>query len=388
MAAMATTMNRVNGILKRDVAVELQMVANNDQIIFTNSNTDGYTNNDSGEMLDENQANIDNIIGNNNYDIGHVFSTGNGGVAYLGSVCLNAVKAGGVTGSQLPQGDAFDVDYVTHEIGHQLGANHTQNNDCSSSFATSVEPGSGSTIMGYAGICIPNVQNHSDDYFHSISIGQIKGFTTGSADNCATKTATNNSRPSATGGLDYTIPHSTPFELVGASIDADNDALTYVWEQMDNQAATMPPLGTSTNGPLFRSLPPSTNSVRQFPAKGNNKNHSSTTWEKLPEVSRNMKFQFTVRDNFNGGGNTAHDDVLLMVDGATGPFKITAPNGGESLSAGVNQEIKWNVAGSNQAPVNCTAVDIFLSVDGGESYNIILAENVENNGLAFVTFSK
>lgn len=386
MAAITTTINRVNGILKRDVAVELQLIANNDKIVFTNATTDGYTNSDSGKMLDENQLNIDNIIGNDNYDIGHVFSTGNGGVAYLGSVCASSIKAGGVTGSQLPQGDAFDVDYVTHEIGHQLGANHTQNNDCSSTFATSFEPGSGSTIMGYAGICFPNVQSNSDDYFHSVSIDQIRGFTIGTADVCAIKTPLNNGAPTVNAGADYTIPHSTPFELEGTATDANNDALTYAWEQMDNAAAPMPPLATSNTGPAFRSLAPVNSPIRQFPAKGATKNHSPSTWEVLAAVERDMKFRLTVRDNFSGGGNTANDDMKLTIAGNSGPFKINSPNGGEVLAAGIPHTVTWDVAKSNQAPVNCTAVDIFLSVDGGETYPIILAENVDNAGTAAISF--
>jgi len=386
MAAMTTTINRVNGILKREVAVALQLVANNDQIIFTNSATDGYTNDDSGKMLDENQLNVDNIIGNNNYDIGHVFSTGNGGVAYLGSVCVASIKAGGVTGAQLPQGDAFDVDYVTHEIGHQLGANHTQNNDCSSTAATSFETGSGSTIMGYAGICFPNVQTNSDDYFHAISIDQIKGFTTNSADGCANKTPLNNNVPIVDAGADYIIPHSTPFELTGIATDSDNDVLTYAWEQMDNAPAPMPPLATSDQGPAFRSLPPVNSPTRQFPAKGANNNHTPNTWEVLPSVGRDMKFRLTVRDNFSEGGNVTHDDILLTTADNAGPFKLNSPNGGESLAAGIPQTLTWEVGGSNQAPVNCSTVDIFLSVDGGETYPIILAENVTNDGSADVSF--
>ncbi|MEM1122248.1 MAG: reprolysin-like metallopeptidase, partial [Bacteroidota bacterium] len=384
MSQMVTTMNRVNGILKRDVAVEMQMVANNDQLIFTDNTK--YSNNDSGAMLDENQTNIDDAIGNDNYDIGHVFSTGNGGVAYLASVCINEIKAGGVTGSQLPQGDAFDVDYVTHEIGHQLGANHTQNNDCQRTRATAVEPGSGSTIMGYAGICFPNVQSNSDDYFHRISIDQIKGFTTGTADNCAQKTATNNSRPTVDAGTDHTIPHSTPFELIGSGTDADGDALTYTWEQVDNQTATMPPVSSSNQGPLFRSVAPISSPIRQFPAAGSNKRHTPTTWEVLPSTGRTMNFGLTVRDNNQNGGNTATDDVTVTVAANAGPFKVNLPNGGETLAAGISQTITWDVAGSSLAPVNCATVDIMLSTDGGNTYPIVLAENVPNNGSAEVTF--
>jgi subtilisin-like proprotein convertase family protein len=376
---MTTSINRVNGILKRDLGIELQLVANNDQIIFTNS-ADGYTNDDGSAMLSENQTIIDNVIGDANYDLGHVFSTGGGGVAYLSSICLSNVKAGGVTGATFPIGDPFNVDFVAHEIGHQLGATHTQNNDCNSTENTSVEPGSGSTIMGYAGICAPNIQSNSNDYYHSISIDQIINVTHSVFNNCATKTSTNNEAPTANAGSDHTIPHSTPFELEGVSSDPDGDVLTYSWEQMDTEAATMPPQSDSEVGPLFRSLPPSSNPIRQFPEKGNNRNHTPNMWEVLPSVGRSMKFRLTVRDNFSGGGNNAKDETIITTSGSSGPFKVLSPNGGENLAAGVNHQVTWDVAGSNQAPVSCEKVNIYLSTDGGDTYPIVLAENVPNDG--------
>ncbi|RMG77668.1 MAG: propanediol utilization protein, partial [Bacteroidetes bacterium] len=214
LSAITTTINRVNGIFEDEMAISLQLVANNDQLIFLDPATDPYTNSDGVSMLSENQTTVDNLIGSANYDIGHVFSTGGGGVAYLGSVCNNNIKAGGVTGHANPVGDAFDVDYVTHEMGHQFGATHTQNNDCNRSATTSMEPGSASTIMGYAGVCSPNIQTHSDDYFHAVSLQQIAAFIAGNG-SCAAQIVTGNNAPTANAGADFTIPAGTPFALTG-----------------------------------------------------------------------------------------------------------------------------------------------------------------------------
>ena len=248
LAAMNTTMTRVNGILERDLNITLVLVADNDQLIFLDAETDPYTNGSGGAMLEQNQTTCDDIIGSANYDIGHVFSTGGGGVAYLASIC-KPYKAGGVTGQQSPYGDAFDVDYVTHEIGHQLGANHTQNNDCNRFANAAVEPGSASTIMGYAGICSPNVQSNSDAYFHAFSIQEINAYLDSNTGNsCAQAWDNGNSRPSITTMINYTIPARTPFVLSASASDPDGDGLTYCWEQMDREIASMPP------NPVIRSV--------------------------------------------------------------------------------------------------------------------------------------
>lgn len=384
LAAMNTSMNRVNGLFENDLAVTMQLVANNDTLIFLSTGSDPYSNNSGGTMLGQNVTTCNNRIGATNYDIGHVFSTGGGGIAGLGVVCTNG-KARGVTGSDTPIGDGFDIDYVAHEMGHQFSANHTQNNDCGSSFEASMEPGSASTIMGYAGICAPNVQNNSDDYFHAISLQEIGQFITSGAGNaCPLKTDTGNDTPEVDGGANYTIPRSTPFALTAVANDANADALTYCWEQMDPQAATMPPNAASSTGPMFRSFDPGASPTRTFPRLQDIVTNANPTWEKLPGVARTMNFRVTVRDNNALGGCTSEDDVLITVAGNAGPFLVTEPNTNVLWYIGDTKTITWDVANSNVAPVNCNLVRIVLSTDGGFNYPIVLADSLPNTGSAMI----
>ncbi len=385
LAAMNTTMTRVNGVTETDLAVHMNLVANNDQLVYLNASTDPYTNNNGGTMLGENQTTCDNVIGSSNYDIGHVFSTGGGGVAYLGCICNNSIKAGGVTGQSSPVGDPFDIDFVAHEMGHQYGANHTQNNNCNRNNATAMEPGSASTIMGYAGICTPNVQNNSDAYYHAISVQEIGNYVAGGGNSCASVSATGNP-PTANAGANYTIPRSTSYVLSGTGSDPDpGDNLTYCWEQMDNQVATMPPASTNTNGPAFRSISPTSSPDRYFPNLDAIINNQSPTWEVLPSVARTMNFRLTVRDNHPNGGCTEEDDMVVTVTGNAGPFLVTAPNTGVNWAALSTQTITWDAANTTASPVNAANVDIFLSTDGGLTYPITLVSNTPNDGSQSLT---
>ncbi len=383
LAAMNTTMNRVNGVYETDLDITMQIIANNDLLIFLNANTDPYTNNDGATMLGQNITTCNNVIGIANYDIGHVFSTGGGGIAGLSVVCT-ANKARGVTGGPSPVGDGFDIDYVAHEMGHQFGANHTQNNNCNRVAAASMEPGSASTIMGYAGICSPNVQSNSDDYFHAISLQEIGNFVTGASHTCPVILPTGNHAPVVNGGADYNIPKSTPFSLTAVGSDQDNDPVTYCWEQMDPQFATMPPVSTSATGPLFRSYKGTASPTRWFPRLPDLVSNTNSQWEELPGVARTMKFRVTIRDNHAGAGCTEEDDVVLTVSGTAGPFVVSAPNTNVLWNVGETQTVTWNVASTNLAPINCANVKILLSTDGGFTYPITLLASTPNDGTADV----
>jgi hypothetical protein len=384
LSSQVTTMNRVNGIFERDMAITMSIVANNNLIIYTNSSTDPFTNGSPGNMINENQTSTDNVIGNSNYDIGHVFGTNSGGLAGLGVVCSNSSKARGVTGSSNPIGDPFDVDYVAHEMGHQFGANHTFNNSCSGNRnnSTAMEPGSGNTIMAYAGICSPNTQNNSDDHFHGISLEEIENEILSNPHNCPVISPIVNSAPviSSTNG-NVTIPASTPFVLTAIASDVDGDTLTYNWEQMNNDISTQSPVSTATGGPNFISKPSLLSPTRYFPNLADLSAGVSPTWEVLPSVSRIMDFRVIVRDNSFGSGCNDHADITMTIDASSGPFEITYPNtSGIIWNFNTSETITWNVANTDQSPVSCTNVDIFLSVDGGLTYPNTLATNVPNDG--------
>ncbi len=388
IAAMATSLNRVNGIYERDATLTMVLVDNDDQLVFTDPATDGYSNNDGGTMLGENQTKCDSVIGSPNYDIGHVFSTGGGGVAYLQSPCTD-YKAGGVTGLTDPVGDSFDIDYVAHEMGHQYGGNHTQNNDCNRADEAAVEVGSGITIMGYAGVCPPNVADHSIAIFGGYSLQEIHGnITTGNSSTCPLTVALVNSPPTADAGTDRVIPKSTPFVLTATGTDPDaNDTLTYSWEQMDHQVSTQPPVATSNNGPNFRPWLPTDSASRWFPQLSTlvTNTPASPNWEVLASVGRSYHFRVTVRDNAVGGGCITQDDMTVTVNSGSGPFVVTQPNTALTWSASTTQIVTWDPAGTAGSPVNCANVDILLSTDGGYTYPDTLLTGTANDGSAAVT---
>ncbi len=386
LSAMNATMTRVNGIFEIDLAITMIIVPNNTNVIFLDPETDNLSNDNSYTLINESQTVCDQFIGNSNYDIGHTFSTGGGGLAYLRSPCTD-IKAKGITGSSKPIEDAYDVDYVAHEMGHQFGANHTQNNSCNRS-TSSVEPGSASTIMGYAGICSPNVQPNSDGYFHAISIQEMwNNVLTGTGSSCGTLSNTGNSAPTADAGSDYTIPASTPFILKGEGQDVDaENALTYCWEQMNTEQAVMPPSPSSTKGPAFRSLTPTPSNKRYMPALPTVLNGSTASeWEVVPSVSRTMNFRLTVRDNAVGGASSASDNMIITVTDSAGPFFVSIPNTDVSWTVGSNQSVTWNVAGTTANGINAANIDILLSTDGGNTYPFALATAVPNDGSHDIT---
>jgi Metallo-peptidase family M12B Reprolysin-like/FlgD Ig-like domain len=376
IAQAATTINRINQVYEIDAAVRFNFT---NVLAYVDPATDPFPTGSSitGSILSQNQTTQDALVGSANYDIGHILTQGSGGgLASLGVVC-SVFKARGGTGRTTPTGDPFDIDYVAHEVGHQMGGNHTFNGSTGScaggnrSPANAYEPGSGSTIMAYAGICgAENVQLNSDPYFHVRSLEEI--IAVRNATGCAVTTVTGNTPPVADAGPDWTIPRGTAFWLVGNAVDPDGDVLSYCWEQYDLGNPSPP---TDPYGPLFRSLSPSNAGFKYFPDVDQVFAGSSDPFEVSPTVDRSLTMRMTVRDNAAGGGGVDDDEIELTVAGA--PFQVTAPNGGESFAAGEPVTVTWDVGGSI-----ATTVVIWLYSSAGFA---VLADQTPNDGNEAVT---
>lgn len=391
-AAIVTAINRVTQVYEYEMAIRLILIPNNDTLIYFTLGTP-YTNNNGGTMLGQNQSNITSKIGSANYDIGHVFSTGGGGVAGLGVVCQSTQKARGVTGLPTPTGDPFYIDFVAHEMGHQFGGNHTFNSvtgNCGGgnrSAGAAYEPGSGITVMAYAGICgTDDDSTHSIPYFHTKSFDEIQNYTTFSSGSvCPTTTVTGNNPPvSGLTVFHYEVPVNTPFKLTGIGSDPDNDPLTYSWEEWDLAATGGAWNSPTGNAPIFRSNTPSSLPYRLFPKLSNILANTNTIGELKPSYARLMHFRLTLRDMRINGGGVTYDDtpVEVNVTGTT-PFAITYPNvTGITWLGGSSQTITWNVSGTTAAPISTPNVNIYLSTTGGTTYPFptLIAANVPNTG--------
>jgi subtilisin-like proprotein convertase family protein len=397
-AQMAITMTRVNGVYEKDLAITMIFIANNDALLyFGDVALDPW----NGEYNTRTGLTIDANVGFTAYDIGHNFNTTDGGNAG----CIGCVagpnttpssgyhKGTGMTGRPTPTGDAFDIDYVAHEMGHQFGGFHVQSSSgCRSGNDTSeVEPGSGSSIMGYAGICAANVQANSDAYFGYVNIRDIStNIQSGVSSNIPASQIANfsNNPPTANAGANYIIPKSTAFVLEGIGSDPDGNSITYNWEQNDpgNPSSAAAPTATRAVGPMFRSRNATISPNRYFPPMVNILvGATSTAMDVCPSVARDLNFSLTVRDNVATGGQTASALKKITVDGNAGPFAMTSPNTNVNWAPGSNQTVTWNKANTDIGAVNTKFVDIYFSNNNGTTFSTLLANKVPNDGSETVT---
>ncbi|MFZ1329582.1 MAG: reprolysin-like metallopeptidase, partial [Chitinophagaceae bacterium] len=406
LAAFNATLTRCNGVYEKDLALHLNLIANTTSVIYYNPSTDPYSTTLS-QWNAQLQSTLTSVIGEANYDIGHMFgaSGGGGNAGCIGCVCVNGSKGSGITSPNdgIPQGDNFDIDYVTHEVGHQLGANHTFS---MSSEGTGVnkEVGSGITIMGYAGITSQDVAPHSIDIFHQASIAQIQSNL--ATKTCPVTTTITNATPVVSAGSNYTIPISTPFALTGSATDANaGDVLTYCWEQNDNSTTTganSVASPTKATGPNWISFNPTTSPTRVFPKlatilAGANVSgplpggDAVANTEALSSVSRTLNFRLTVRDNAPYSstspisvGQTQFANMVVTVSNTSGPFAVTSPNSAVTWAGNSSQTVTWSVNNTTAAPVSCANVKISISTDGGNTFSTLVASTA-NDGSELVT---
>lgn len=413
LAAINATVTRVNGVFEKDFALHLN-VQNYPNVIYTNANTDPYASVVPGAGVPatwniELQQTLTANVGNANYDIGHLFgATGGGGDAgCLGCICRDPSsaqpqgKGSGITSPSngVPQGDTFDIDFVAHEMGHQLGGYHTfsyQNQNQLNS--VQMEPASGSSIMAYAGVADSqgitpptgttfNIQQNSDAYFFKGSIDQVQAILTTSV--CDIEVPTVNTPPVIANLPTYNIPKGTAFVLSASATDAENDPMTYTWEEVDAMTVSINAtnLGNTDAGPSFRSMMPSTSPIRYFPRLSSVLagvlNNSNNLWEAVSTVARTTKFAVTVRDNHPvSNEQQTKSAVQTIIVGNNGPFKVnptTVYNNGPT-------NVTWDVVSTNVAPYNAANVKIDFTTDNGVTWNVVSA-STPNDGSESLDFS-
>ena len=401
-AAVVSTINRLNEIMEVDLGIRL-IIVSDASLMYEDKSSDPFNSNFASEI----HSTLSSLVGEENYDLGHLFHRGqaSGDAGSVGNVCINdskdrAYSAHPFTATNGSSGiflnDYFDLDFVLHEVGHQFGATHTYAYD-PEPFGVSSEPGSGSTIMSYAGfVSGENMQRHSDPYFHYHSIQDVESY----VDNvsCHSNVNSSNQKPTVSAGEDYYIPKGTAYYLEANGFDSDNDNLTYCWEQLDSGQVDTSNFGPDLlTGSVNRSVPPSENKIRFIPnipevLNGNlapSKPSLFSSWETVSNVERTLTWGVTVRDrsesNPNGMGQISQDVKKIFVTATAGPFRIISNDSNDIVwKSGSNQKIIWDVANTNRAPINTERISIFLSVDGGENFSIPLAENIPNIGEAYI----
>lgn len=393
-----STINRVNGVYEAEISVTVKIIAANSDLIYVNPTTDPYNcNSNTNCLINESQTNITAVIGDQNYDIGHTLSTAGAGLAQLRSVCGGG-KARGTSSSSGPD----DFSMILHEMGHQFGANHTfsaNTGGCNGNGneETSYEAGAGISTMSYAGICDPNNVGDEQDFFHVNSLDEISTFlTTGGGQTCGT-TAAGTAAVSLPVVVDsFKIPKNTPFELTAPKATSTQPlaAITYSWEQYDlgNFGGTEANNGSATEGPIVKCYLPDTSRTRSYPefdriTSGGYGTGAASAGQRLPQTARTVRFKLVARSKYQGWGtfNFIDSVVRLKVEAGAADFRVTSQATAETWQPFTQKRVEWSVGGTDQDPIKCKWVNIYLSRDNGKTFPYLLVSNAPNNGAYNVT---
>jgi len=386
LAALVTIVNRLNEVYERDLGIRFVIPDRQDTLIVTDPNTLDLP---FGSEDLVNQRFIDERLGSEGYDVGHILDGGSaGGYAILGSACDDQEKAKGYTASPSGSGDFLIIDFLAHELGHQLGATHTFNGiggSCAFNRfePTAVEPGSGSTIMAYAGLCgADNIQAASDAYFHAVSAQQIAFLAASrAAEGCGELvTVEDNQLPTVSGlpGGQF-IPKGTPFQLHADIFDPEGRQLLIGWDEVDNgegSSLNAPEL----NGPLLRHRPPDTTALQVFPSWRGLVTGQLAPGDQLSDAARNLHFELYIRDAGEGGMVRRMESIPLQVTDLAGPFRVLGTRKEVSWVPGNLERIFWDVANTDQAPVHASKVDLWLVNESDEDQRYLVASGLPNVG--------
>ena len=393
-SAVVSTLNRINQVFEDELGVRLVLVSDA-SLIYETAETDPFKGDYSAEL----QTTVDEVLGNEAYDVGHLFDYGepNGDAGCIGCVCETGAKAQGFSTHPFVdifggdyRNDYFDIDYAGHEIGHQFGAYHTFSYNTEGT-GFNAEPGSGSTIMAYAGITgLDDLQLHGDPYFHYYSIQSIQNFI--ATLECGESEILDLADFTIEAGPDYLIPTGTAYELSIPAIEGEG--VNYSWEQLDSGEITAANFGPYNSlGSMARSLPPSSKPLREIPNRTDVLSNKLTqtnpavgsSWETVSLVARELNWGLTVRKSQETAVQVAQDKMKVTVVATSSPFAITSQiSPGIIWKGGSYETVKWEVAETNRAPFNYQTIEIYLSTDGGLNFDTLLTATASNTGEARV----
>jgi hypothetical protein len=353
LGQMVIAVNRVNEVLLNEFSVTVALIANNENFVSTLAGDSISAQDQDGSALlaiNGQWLTDKGVSAGTDYDLGHVFSTGGGGIAYKGTTCSgNSELAQGVTGRSDPTGDAFFIDYVAHEMGHQFGGDHTFNSEIGScgggnrEAAAAVEPGSGVSIMAYAGICgADDLAPNSIPQYSWYSLSQM----TGTFDNCPAGESNPGTVTVEKISADFTIPPSTNFLLFAdASASESGAVLTYSWEESDVGDSATLLQGDIGNNPLFRPFPATPLQYRQFVP-------GDALGDIAPTTTRDMTFRVTARDNLPSGGHYGiSNTVTVSVESSRSAFTVAPVD--TSYDVGETVPLVWTTSNADLSQTLC-----------------------------------